>query len=64
MLSEVLSMGDLSKILSGINFKDLKTIAKSISSEHYLAPVLTNWIHNLLLSLIIFSVSIYLESCF
>ena len=45
MLSEVLSMGDLSKILNGINFKDEKLIAKSITQNYYIAPVLTNWIH-------------------
>lgn len=45
MLSEVLSMGDLSKILHGINFKDIKIIAKNITSNYYIAPVLTNWIH-------------------
>lgn len=45
MMSEVLSMGDLSKILSGINFKDVKAIAKSATSKYYIAPVLTNWVH-------------------
>lgn len=45
MMSEVLSMGDLSKILSGINFKDVKAIAKSITPEYNIAPVLVNWIH-------------------
>ncbi len=45
MLAEVLSMGDLSKILSGINFKDVKAIARSITQDYYIAPVITNWIH-------------------
>ena len=45
MLSEVLSMGDLSKILHGINFRDIKAIARDISSHYYIAPVITNWIH-------------------
>ena len=45
MLSEVLSMGDLSKILNGINFRDVKAIARNISSKYYVAPVITNWIH-------------------
>ena len=45
MLSEVLSMGDLSKILNGINFKDVKEIAASITQNYYIAPVLTNWVH-------------------
>ena len=47
MLAEVLSMGDLSKILNGINFKDVKAISKSISDKYFLAPVITNWIHAL-----------------
>ena len=45
MLTEVLSMGDLSKILNGINFKDIKEIAKSITTKYYIVPVLTNWVH-------------------
>lgn len=45
MMTEVLSMGDLSKILSRINFKDVKAIAKSITAEYYITPVLTNWTH-------------------
>ena len=45
MMTEVLSMGDLSKILEGINYKDIKIIAKLISEEYYLAPVIENWIH-------------------
>lgn len=45
MIVEVLSMGDLSKILSGLNFKDLKQIARDLTPNHYTAPVLTNWIH-------------------
>lgn len=44
-MSEVLSMGDLSKILSSLNFKDIKQISKSISPNYFIAPVLTNWIH-------------------
>lgn len=42
MMSEVLSMGDLSKMLNGINFKDVKIIAKSIALKYYIALVLTN----------------------
>lgn len=45
MISEVLSMGDLSKILSGLNFKDVKQIANSLIPDYYTSPVLTNWIH-------------------
>lgn len=45
MFTEVLSMGDLSKILNGINLKDLKQIAKDLTPDYYTAPVLTNWIH-------------------
>jgi abortive infection bacteriophage resistance protein len=45
MIAEVLSMGDLSKILSGLNFKDLKQIARDLTPNYYTAPVLTNWIH-------------------
>ena len=45
MISEVLSMGDLSKILSGLNFKDLKEIAKDLTPNYFTYPVLANWIH-------------------
>ena len=45
MISEVLSMGDLSKILNGLNFKDVKQIAKSLTPDYFTPPVLTNWIH-------------------
>jgi len=45
MISEVLSMGDLSKILSGLNFKDLKEIAKYLTPNYFTYPVLANWIH-------------------
>lgn len=45
MIAEVLSMGDLSKILSGLNFKDLKQIARDLTPNYYTAPVLANWIH-------------------
>lgn len=45
MISEVLSMGDLSKILSGLNFKDVKQIANSLTPDYFTSPVLTNWIH-------------------
>lgn len=45
MISEVLSMGDLSKILSGLNFKDVKQIANSLTPDYYTSPVLTNWMH-------------------
>ena len=45
MISEVLSMGDLSKILNGLNFKDVKQIAKSLTPDYFTSPVLTNWIH-------------------
>lgn len=45
MISEVLSMGDLSKILNGLNFKDVKQIANSLTPDYYTSPVLTNWIH-------------------
>lgn len=44
-MSEVLSMGDLSKMLNGINFKDVKIIAKSIALKYYIALVLTNQIY-------------------
>lgn len=45
MFSEVLSMGDLSKILSCLNFKDLKQIANNLTPNYYTAPVLSNWMH-------------------
>ena len=45
MISEVLSMGDLSKILNGLNFKDVKQIANSLTPDYFTSPVLTNWIH-------------------
>lgn len=45
MITEVLSMGDLSKILSGLNYKDIKQIAKDLTPEFYTAPVLANWVH-------------------
>ncbi|MBQ3311976.1 Abi family protein [bacterium] len=45
MLAEVLSMGDLSKILDGINFKDTKAISRTIAPGYYIAPVITNWVH-------------------
>lgn len=45
MISEVLSMGDLSKILNGLNFKDVKQIAKSLTPDYFTPPVITNWIH-------------------
>ena len=45
MIAEVLSMGSLSKVLTNINRKDVKIIAKSISEEYYFAPVIENWIH-------------------
>ena len=45
MISEVLSMGDLSKILNGLNFKDLKIIAKDLVPNYFIYPVLVNWVH-------------------
>lgn len=45
MISEVLSMGDLSKILSYLNFKDVKQIANSLTPKYFTSPVITNWIH-------------------
>ena len=45
MIAEVLSLGDLSKILDGLNSHDIKQITKSIIPEYYISPVLTNWIH-------------------
>lgn len=45
MFTEVLSMGDLSKILDSLNFKDLKQISRNLTPDYYTAPVLTNWIH-------------------
>lgn len=45
MISEVLSMGDLSKILNGLNFKDLKEIAKNLAPDSFVYPVLANWVH-------------------
>lgn len=45
MISEVLSMGDLSKILNGLNFKDVKQITNSLTPDYFTSPVLTNWIH-------------------
>lgn len=45
MISEVLSMGDLSKILNGLNFKDLKEIAKNLAPDYFVHPVLANWVH-------------------
>lgn len=45
MCAEVLSMGDLSKILSGIHFKDTKQISKEITDKYFIAPILSNWIH-------------------
>ena len=44
MISQVLSTG-LSKVLTNINHKDVKIIAKSITEEYYPAPVIENWIH-------------------
>ena len=40
MISEVLSM-----ILNGLNFKDVKQIAKSLTPDYFTPPVITNWIH-------------------
>ena len=45
MISEVLSMGDLSKILNGLNFKDLKEISKDLAPDYFVYPVLANWVH-------------------
>ena len=45
MISEVLSMGDLSKILNELNFKDLKEIAKDLAPDYFVYPVLANWVH-------------------
>lgn len=45
MCSEVLSMGDLSKILNGIHFKDIKQISKNLIPTYFVAPVLSNWVH-------------------
>lgn len=45
MISEVLSMGDLSKILSKLRGNDIKQISISISPEFYISPVIVNWIH-------------------
>ena len=45
MCSEVLSMGDLSKILSGIHFKDIKQISKNLTPTYFVAPVISNWVH-------------------
>lgn len=45
MMTEVLSMGDLSKILNSLKYKDVKQIAISFNTGYYISPVLTNWIH-------------------
>lgn len=45
MCSEVLSMGDLSKILNGIHFKDIKQISKNLIPTYFVAPVISNWVH-------------------
>lgn len=45
MMTEVLSMGDLSKILNSLKYKDIKQIANNFNTGYYISPVLTNWIH-------------------
>lgn len=45
MLSEVLSLGDLSKILKALNYKDVKQISYNLNTEYNIEQVLTNWIH-------------------
>lgn len=45
MISEVLSLGDLSKILNGLKYRDVKQIANLLSGDYYISPVITNWMH-------------------
>lgn len=45
MITEVLSMGDLSKIMSGLNYKDIKQISKDLTPNYFTAPIITNWVH-------------------
>jgi abortive infection bacteriophage resistance protein len=45
MITEVLSMGDLSKIMNGLNYKDIKQISKDLTPNFFTAPVITNWVH-------------------
>ena len=45
MITEVLSLGDLSKILSRLHSNDIKEISKALTPKFYTLPVIVNWIH-------------------